>query len=111
MHIDGIEIKENNVTPEALQTVEQTNGFRQFDKSFGRALARVTFSKACAVKGAEPLSPLASGEISYTAFLFVSANSRSDLRRACEPLFICASGLKEKVAEEFYIVTNRIVFL
>jgi hypothetical protein len=47
------------------QTVDKTNGFRQFDESFGQA-----FSKACAVKGAEPLSPLASGEIFFTAFSF-----------------------------------------
>jgi hypothetical protein len=36
-------------------------------KSFGRA-----FSKARAVEGAEPSSPSAEGEISYTAFSFAS---------------------------------------
>ena len=49
------------------QTVNETNGFRQFDESFGQA-----FSKACAVEAAEASSPSAEGEISLMAFSFAS---------------------------------------
>ena len=55
------------VVDAAPQTVDETTGFRQSDESFGQA-----FSKACAVKGAEPFSPSAEGEISFTAFLFAN---------------------------------------
>ena len=40
------------------EIVDKTNGFRQFGEGFGQA-----FLKACAVKGAKPLSPSAEGEI------------------------------------------------
>ena len=35
----------------SAQILDKTVEFRQFDESFGRALARVLFSKACEVKG------------------------------------------------------------
>ena len=54
---------------------------------------RPPFSKGGAVKGAEPLSPLASGEISYTAFLFVS-------------FFFAPTVAKEKAAKELGNLTN-----
>ena len=51
-----------------LQTVDKTKGFRQFDESF-----RPPFSKGGAVKGAEPLSPSAEGEIlSKRRFLLIT---------------------------------------
>ena len=49
------------------KSLDKTNVFRQFAESFDQA-----FSKACAVKGAEPLSPSAEGEILVIAFLFVN---------------------------------------
>ena len=48
-----------------IETVDKTNGLRQFAKSFGQA-----FSKACAVEAAEASSPPVGGEISFTAFSF-----------------------------------------
>ena len=55
---------------EAGQTVEKTNEFRQFDKSF-----RPPFSKGGAVEGAEPSSPSADGEILLSALSFCKAFS------------------------------------
>ena len=78
------------------QTVDKKNEFRQFDESFGQA-----FSKACAVEAAEASSRSAEREISPRRFLFDSANLRSNLRRACEPLFICAYIVKEKATKKF----------
>ena len=58
-------------------------------KSFGQA-----FLKACAVEGAEPSSPSAEGEISYTAFLFAS-------------FFFAPTVAKEKAAKEFQQFNKR----
>ena len=65
------------------QTVDQSNGFRQFDESFDQ-----TFSKVCAVEGAEPSSPSADGEISLSASLF-------------DNFFSAPSSCREKVAMAF----------
>ena len=94
------------------QTVDKTNEFRQFDESFRQCACAFPFLKRRrsgvppALQG-EPefvlrtkfcrLLALRRARNSLTAFLFANANSRSDLRRACEPLFICACGVKEKV--------------
>jgi hypothetical protein len=51
---------------------------REASESFGQA-----FSKACAVKGAEPLSPSAEGEITRGVSFLLS-------------FFLCASCAKEK---------------
>ena len=67
----------------APQTVDQSNGFRQFDESFDQ-----TFLKVCAVEGAESSSPPAGGEIPIRRFLFAK-------------LFLCAYTLKEKADERF----------
>ena len=75
-----------------VQFTDVTSDFRQLGKSFGQA-----FSKACGVKGAEPLSPSADGEIPYTAFLFDN--------------FFCAhSSRKEKVAKKFIQFNNLNIF-
>ena len=74
------------------QVVDKTNGGREFVKSFGQA-----FSKACAVKGAEPLSPVATGEISYTAFLFAS-------------FFFAPTACKEKAAKDFVQLNKLYAF-
>ena len=66
-----------------FQVVDKTNEFRQLDESFGRA-----FSKARAVKGAQPFSLLARGEIPLSAFLFVS-------------FFFAPTSRKEKAAKKF----------
>ena len=66
-----------------VETVDQSNCFRQFDESFDQ-----TFSKVCGVKGEKPLSPSAEGEIPSFGVSF------------CE-LFLCAYTLKEKADERF----------
>ena len=71
--------------------VRRSSDFSQHPKIFAALLHesfRPPFSKGGAVKGAEPLSPLASGETSYTAFLFAS-------------FFFAPTVAKEKAAKEF----------
>ena len=63
----------------------------KIDKSFGQA-----FSKACAVKGAEPLSPSAEGEIFLLAFLF-------------DNFFFAPPACKEKVAKKFVLFNESAV--
>jgi hypothetical protein len=57
-----------------------------------------TFSKVCAVEGAQPSSLSAESEIFLTALFFLRMQTcGSNLRRACEPFFILRlHGQKKK---------------
>ena len=82
----------------ANETVDKTTDFRQFDEKFSPAFFKRRRGGGCVSLLAEHevlVNLLASSfscrgrnSLFYGAFLFVSANSRSDLRRACEPIFI-----------------------
>ncbi len=76
----------------SFQTVDKTNRFRQYGESF-----RPPFSKGGAVKGAEPLSPSAEGEIPLVALFF------------CK-LFFCAYMVKRKATNKF-VRLDKLLFL
>jgi hypothetical protein len=64
------------------------------DKSFGRA-----FSKARAVEGAEPSSPSADGEKSFSPFSFVHSLCECGGAKRSLSFFFCAFGFKRKATK------------
>jgi len=77
--------------PPTAQIADKGISTVKLPKSFGQA-----FSKACAVKGAEPLSPLASGEIPYTAFSFARQIRVAICGELASLFSFCAYFLQEK---------------
>ena len=76
----------------------------KIDKSFGQA-----FSKACAVKGAEPLSPSAEGEILLLAFLFANAIRVAICGELASLFSFAPPACKEKVAKKFVLFNESAV--
>jgi len=51
--------------------------------------------------------PSAEGEIFLSALFFLIGNSRSDLRRACEPLSFCAYMVKRKSGYGVFAISRK----